>query len=676
MNYSKIIKWITITLLIIVIVVVAYGSYLQSKMHNHHFWDDTYISLTYVQNFAEGEGLVFNPGEKVEGYTNFLWIIFLTPVYIFCKMFGLEFTFAVIVSCTMFTLINLLLIYLISIKVFSKNRLFAILPLILYAADTTTTFYGMIGMENPFQLTFLLLTLYLFLNGKRCAHYLIGILLAFAMMTRPDSAIFVFVFYLIIIYRLIRKKIHYSPDYYDFKRKYIFSFLLMTLVFGLYFIWRYNYYGLLLPNTFYAKVTGGWEAMMETGLGYLWWFIWSREFIPLISLLSFIWIKEDWIKITGLYLLLHSAYILYIGGDFYPGGRFLVVMLPFIYILLTKIIYEIVILISKYIRMFSFNTISIFVTILAIIFSIFIHLSNSLKYGPVYNQITRFSEFVRLGIKFTKYIGSMSKKGESIYVGAIGNYGYFTDLNVIDYLGLINTDVSLEKVKIFKKMLPGHRKEAGVQYGISKNPTYNTPFNFNHDFRQNGYYLHPGLDDLPSYPYVWVKDYLKREDLIEDSVITFDQIDSWIKTGNAFVNNPKTGTEKNQGTVFGQDGKFINSYAPDKGDLLVGTLTSPPVKLEGDIMLLDIGGGKYKETTYVALYVDGMEVARSSGTNTEYLTRRSWNIRRYKGKNGIIKIVDNAKGSWGHILVDNIRQYHDYNCKYTCFWNERNIYNR
>ena len=40
--------------------------------------DDAYISYRYAENFIQGNGLVFNPGERVEGYTNFLWIILLS----------------------------------------------------------------------------------------------------------------------------------------------------------------------------------------------------------------------------------------------------------------------------------------------------------------------------------------------------------------------------------------------------------------------------------------------------------------------------------------------------------------------------------------------------------------------------------------------------------------------
>jgi len=37
-----------------------------------HTVDDAFISFRYAHNLVQGHGLVFNPGERVEGYTNFL----------------------------------------------------------------------------------------------------------------------------------------------------------------------------------------------------------------------------------------------------------------------------------------------------------------------------------------------------------------------------------------------------------------------------------------------------------------------------------------------------------------------------------------------------------------------------------------------------------------------------
>src|SRR5690349_2759603 len=39
--------------------------------------DDAYISFRYAENLANGNGLVYNVGERVEGYTNFLWTVLL-----------------------------------------------------------------------------------------------------------------------------------------------------------------------------------------------------------------------------------------------------------------------------------------------------------------------------------------------------------------------------------------------------------------------------------------------------------------------------------------------------------------------------------------------------------------------------------------------------------------------
>ena len=43
--------------------------------------DDAFISFRYVRNLLEGHGLVFNPDEYVEGYTNFLWILELAALW-------------------------------------------------------------------------------------------------------------------------------------------------------------------------------------------------------------------------------------------------------------------------------------------------------------------------------------------------------------------------------------------------------------------------------------------------------------------------------------------------------------------------------------------------------------------------------------------------------------------
>ncbi len=41
--------------------------------------DDVFISVRYAKHLVEGHGLVYNVGERVEGYTNFLWTLLVAP---------------------------------------------------------------------------------------------------------------------------------------------------------------------------------------------------------------------------------------------------------------------------------------------------------------------------------------------------------------------------------------------------------------------------------------------------------------------------------------------------------------------------------------------------------------------------------------------------------------------
>ena len=49
-----------------------------------YFWldDDLMISMRYARNLASGNGPVWNPGERVEGYTNPLWMAVMAVVHL------------------------------------------------------------------------------------------------------------------------------------------------------------------------------------------------------------------------------------------------------------------------------------------------------------------------------------------------------------------------------------------------------------------------------------------------------------------------------------------------------------------------------------------------------------------------------------------------------------------
>jgi hypothetical protein len=63
--------WPGALLLVIFLAIAIYNSFL---------CDDAFITFRYARNLANGLGPVFNAGERVEGYTDFLWMILLSGV--------------------------------------------------------------------------------------------------------------------------------------------------------------------------------------------------------------------------------------------------------------------------------------------------------------------------------------------------------------------------------------------------------------------------------------------------------------------------------------------------------------------------------------------------------------------------------------------------------------------
>ena len=133
----------------------------------------------------------------------------------------------------------------------------------------------------------------------------------------------------------------------------------------------------------------------------------------------------------------------------------------------------------------------------------------------------------------------------------------------------------------------------------------------------------------------------------------------WIAVGEAFGTRPAQGALPGQMQVDGFRGQgLVNSFF--HGDDSVGSLTSPEFRIERKFIAFLIGGGK-SESLALELLVDGKVVRRATGPNdrpggSETLAAESWDVRDFAGKAASLRIVDNAKGSWGHLNVDHITQ--------------------
>ena len=135
---------------------------------------------------------------------------------------------------------------------------------------------------------------------------------------------------------------------------------------------------------------------------------------------------------------------------------------------------------------------------------------------------------------------------------------------------------------------------------------------------------------------------------------------TWSAAGDAFGQGPARGTLTNQMPVEGFQGQgLVNSFVG--GDASTGTLTSKEFRIERKFIAFLIGGGKNEDKLALQLLVDGKVVRSATGLNdqaggSEALAAASWDVTELAGKSVVLRIVDDAKGGWGHINVDQIVQ--------------------
>ena len=61
---------------------ISRTSFVVSDQRVFSLWDDTMISMRYAKNFANGEGLVWNPDDdKVQGFTNLGLTVFMAALH-------------------------------------------------------------------------------------------------------------------------------------------------------------------------------------------------------------------------------------------------------------------------------------------------------------------------------------------------------------------------------------------------------------------------------------------------------------------------------------------------------------------------------------------------------------------------------------------------------------------
>ena len=299
--------------------------------------EDAFITFRYSLNMTEGNGPAFNPGERVEGYSNFLWMILIAMPK---ALFGWDIVVTASVLGVLCTLACVVLAYLLVNRIVAVANpaepaggmpALGIAAAVLTAGASGLAAYGPSGLETPL---FLLLVLCVCFALVARRPVVAGVLVALVGMTQPDGLVIAVVVGLWLLVAAIRHRHSWWAPV---------AYLLSAIVFAVpWTAWRMTYYQHLLPNAVAVKDGGSLGWQLNQGWRYLWEFSLVHPGFLLLGLVaaaaflhrrnpdeqeaearSLVWLL---FAITLVYL----AFVTYAGGDGMPAWRLLAPVPPLI----------------------------------------------------------------------------------------------------------------------------------------------------------------------------------------------------------------------------------------------------------------------------------------------------------------------------------------------------------
>jgi hypothetical protein len=440
-------------------------------------FDDAMISMRYAWNYSHGQGLVWNPGERIEGYTNLLWTLVMSVFT------GLLDKVGAVLAMQILGVLIVLVCALMTWKLASRAG-FDLpagesMALGAAAVAVTLTYYPLshftlTGMETGLLTLLVAAALYAlegYLRTKdRRSLLTMSLLLGMAYLTREDSVIFsipIFAYVLAL------------PDPKADLRARVGSILPALGLFLLFPIgreaFRLLYYGDILPNTYYLKMTGMPLAIrLQSGLGFTSLYLVTHIVLLGVGIAGCV-LKPDRKKL--LYLVLVTLPILYqiwVGGDPVRMWRMMTPALPAAALLFSQGSMGIIRRMGRSLGLPSGRRLLGYLTALAI-------LTANLIFIPfiTFQQEWFPLDFYRVRINAAGALNELTTEEASVAVLAAGVVPYYTDLRAHDMLGRTDAYIASLPADISGATgwggmisVPGHNKY-DLEYSVKQlRPTY------------------------------------------------------------------------------------------------------------------------------------------------------------------------------------------------------------
>ncbi len=393
--------------------------------------DDAYISFRYARNLAAGDGLVFNPGERVEGYTNFLWTVMFTPA----ELLGIDPSLPAVLLGVGFTAALLHATWRLGRGGLLAPALVALFP--------GLALEGVQGLETVFYAWLLTRAL---LSERNWA-----IWTGLAALTRPEGYAFFGLLWLL------------RQGWRDRRSTLLFPLLTVP-----HLAFRVAYYGDIVPNTFHAKVGDPTQlagSAWQRGLGYLWRNARSSAptFLGLVLGLPLlvgrrVLHRDRHLREAAVLVAFVVVYVLAVGGDFKGTGRFLIPVLPCVAVLVQAAVESLVADRGPRVRDGAFAGLAA------------LTLAASL---PGFSSMRDFADYFAEDLRDRQLVGQTLAQtlppDTLLAVHAAGILPYYAGLPTLDMWGLNDAHIARAEVDDLGEGIAGHERH-DYAYVLSREP--------------------------------------------------------------------------------------------------------------------------------------------------------------------------------------------------------------
>jgi len=303
-------------------ILILLGLYLLSIINSAWLSDDSFISLTQIVNFHNGDGLVYNFNERVQAFTHPSWFFLISFVtYITGDYYYTIIFISILLSISAVSII----IYYAHLQ---KNILAGIIGITLLLFSKAFIDYTTSGLENPLSYFLFVVIIYILLMNREISKSLLiitYITMVLLFLNRMDYALILFpiVIYMIMLY----------------KSKNITPILIASLITSIWFIFSIFYFGHFFPNTYYAKLGAGYpiSEFIKRGINY-YYVQYNNDPITLVTIFTGIFLglmQKGVIRATSIGLILYLLYFFKSGGDFMQGRFFAVPVIIAVFSIVT-----------------------------------------------------------------------------------------------------------------------------------------------------------------------------------------------------------------------------------------------------------------------------------------------------------------------------------------------------